>query len=131
MPKLDIEFELTGLKLKIKGESEDVTGKVADLQRQIQGLMGTVAALAQGGTAALPPAPDNGASGKLLEAPQAPAQLPAVPNNSRTPRKTPARKTPGSSPRQRAEAIDFKHDADNRHTPWSASIPNYPSRGNC
>ena len=42
MPNLDIEFELTGLKLKIKGQTEDVSGKVAALQSQIQTLMGTI-----------------------------------------------------------------------------------------
>jgi hypothetical protein len=108
MSKLEIEFELTGLKLKIKGDSDEVSGKVADLQRQVQGMMATISAMAQEGVAALPPAPDNGASAKLLEsAPMAPEQ-----NGSRASRKSPARKASGVGSRQRAEAIDFKHDAD-------------------
>jgi hypothetical protein len=69
MPKLDFEFELTGLKLKIKGESDDVTGKVADLQRQVQGLMNTIGALAQqSGSLPPPPPANNGSGAKFIDA---------------------------------------------------------------
>jgi hypothetical protein len=119
MPKLDIEFELTGLKLKIKGESEDVTGKVADLQRQIQALMGTVTALAQNGAGTLPPPPPPDNQHKTIEA--APAQIAAPAATGKTRKGGGARK---GVPQHRAEAIDFKHDAEKYGFPkqdWSTA----------
>lgn len=114
MPKLDIEFELTGLKLKIKGESEDVTGKVANLQQQVQNLMGTIASLTQGAAGqALPTAP---MPPRTLEATTA---TEAGTSNRRrnNPRKL-------AAPGQKAEALDFKHDAEKYGFPkqdWSTA----------
>lgn len=107
---MDFEFEITGLKLKIKGD--DVSGKVTALQQQVQNLMATITALAQGGVPTLPTAPDNGVATKLLEVGQAPPDLQPVLNGSRSPRKVPVPKGAGAGVRRRAEAIDFKHDAD-------------------
>jgi hypothetical protein len=74
MAKLEIEFEITGLKLRIKGESDDVVAKVAAVQRQMQGVIQAVGAITDGATGAAngSTAPVNGAP-KLLEATAEPA----------------------------------------------------------
>jgi len=115
MPNLDIEFELTGLKLKIKGQTEDVSGKVAALQSQIQTLMGTITSQAQNGVSGQLPAPppDNH---KVIEAPS--VQLPEPQKRKNT------RKSSGAPRVPKAEAIDFKHDAEKYGFPkqaWSTA----------
>jgi hypothetical protein len=103
MPKLDIEFELTGLKLKIKGESDDVTGKVAELQRQVQELIGNITALAQNGAGGqLPVPPPVAAPQKFIEGTTA--------TDTTAQRRRQSRKGGAGAPRARAEAIDFKLD---------------------
>jgi hypothetical protein len=111
-PFMDFEFEITGLKLKVKGN--DSSTQVADLQRQVQGLMATITSLAQGQLQTPPQIQENGTAANLLEGAQQIPQLPAPPNGTRVAtRRTPAaRRGTASGPRQRAEAIDFKHDAD-------------------
>jgi len=124
MSNIDFEFELTGLKIKIKGDGEDVSGKVAQLQRQVHSLMSTIGALAQG-TASPSPHPnvhENGA-GQLLDATQTRPVLenPASLNGSRRRRQ---RRNPSGAPKQTAEAIDFKHDAEKYGFPkqiWTTS----------
>lgn len=117
MSNLDIEFEITGLKLKIKGQREDVSGQVADLQRQVQHLMGTISSLAQSGVAGeLPPAPQpqNGTA-------PIPAQLLDAPP-SQGKRKAGSRKGVPQAPS--AAPIDFKHDAEKYGFPkqeWSTA----------
>lgn len=108
---MDFEFEITGLKLKIKGDSADASGKVAELQRQVQSLMSTINSLAQQGTRVLPP-PDNApSSAKLLEA--GPEQTSSDNNvSSNGTRRRQPRKNTSLGPRHKADAIDFKHDAD-------------------
>jgi len=110
MSKLEIEFELTGLKLKIKGDSDEVAGKVADLQRQVQGVMNTIGAITQGASApALAPAPaaQNGAvnpAHKVIE---------AVTENASTARKGKAPGPRKGAPKApRAEPVDLKHDVE-------------------
>jgi len=39
MPKFEIEFEITGLKLKVKGEREDISALTANLSQQLGGLL--------------------------------------------------------------------------------------------
>ncbi len=106
MSKLEIEFEITGLKLRIKGDSDDVVAKVAAVQRQVQGVIQAVGAIADGATGATTESlsHQNGAGAKLLDV----APEPAASNGTRA--KRAPRKNAGT--RQRAEAIDFKHDAD-------------------
>jgi hypothetical protein len=117
---MDFEFEITGLRLKIKGD--DVSGKVTDLQRQVQALMATITAMAQGGVSALPPGADDASSGKFLDAGQPTAE---IQNGSRPSRsKGVGRKASSGGVRQRAEAIDFKHDAEKYGFPkqgWSTA----------
>lgn len=104
MSKLEIEFEITGLKLRIKGDSDDVATKVAAVQRQVQGVIQAVGAIADGATG-VPPTPLNGAgSPKVLEAAAEPAAANGT-RGKRSPRKS-------SGQRQGAEGIDFKHDAE-------------------
>lgn len=110
MSKLEIEFELTGLKLKIKGDSDDVSGKVGDLQRQVQGLMNTIGSITQGASApALPPAPasHNGTTSPAQKVIEAAAEPTSNGRKGRTP--SPRKGTPKAP---RAEPIDFKHDAE-------------------
>jgi hypothetical protein len=110
MSKLEIEFELTGLKLKIKGDSDDVSGKVGDLQRQVQGLMNTIGSITQGASApALPPAPasHNGTTSPAQKVIEAAAEPSSNGRKGRTP--GPRKGTPKAP---RAEPIDFKHDAE-------------------
>jgi hypothetical protein len=107
MSKLEIEFEITGLKLKIKGDSDDVSGKVADLQRQVQGVMNTIGAITQNAsTPVLPSAPagQNGTQTPALRVLEAPADTGRKGGNRGAGRK--------GGTRKQAEAIDFKHDAD-------------------
>ncbi len=106
MSKLEIEFEITGLKLKIKGDSDDVVAKVAAVQRQVQGVIQAVGAIADGATAANTEtlAHQNGSGPKLLEV--VPEAAGSTGNRGkRTPRKN-------GGTRRHAEAIDFKHDAE-------------------
>jgi hypothetical protein len=104
MSKLEIEFEITGLKLRIKGESDDVMSKAAAVQRQMQGVIQAVGAITEGATGTAPQQPSN-AGPKLLEV----TAEPAASNGARGKRGAPRK---GGGPRPRAEAIDFKHDAD-------------------
>src|SRR5260370_39837781 len=106
MSKLEIEFEITGLKLKIKGDSDDVVAKVAAVQRQVQGVIQAVGAIADGATGANTetPAHQNGSGPKLLEV------VPEAAGSAGNRGKRTQRKNGGT--RQRAEAIDFKHDAE-------------------
>jgi hypothetical protein len=111
---MDFEFEITGLKLKIKGDPGDASGRVADLQRQVQGLMSTINSLVQqgAGTPPLPLPAENGKSAaKLL---QVGSERPPSENSAPWDgvRRRQPRKNAPSNPRQRADAIDFKHDAD-------------------
>lgn len=117
MPKLDIEFELTGLKLKIKGDSDDTSGKVADLQRQIASLVGTINSLTQQATQPqLHGSSPSESTQKLIDVPQ--------PSDTATKtRKAITRKASGA-PKVKAEAIDFKHDAEKFGFPkqaWSTA----------
>ncbi len=116
MPKLDIEFEITGLKLKIKGESDGATGQVADLQRQIAGLVGTINSLTQQATQpSLPAETPTGATQKLIEAPPADKRSGS--------RKAGGRKASGA-PRPKAEPVAMKHDAEKYGFPkqaWSTA----------
>jgi hypothetical protein len=48
MPKLEIEFEITGLKLRIKGESEDVVERAADVQRRLHGAFQALGSVGEG-----------------------------------------------------------------------------------
>lgn len=116
MPKLDIEFEITGLKLKIKGESDDVSGKVANLQNQVQNLMGTVASLTQGAAAT------NGAPAAPPAA--APKQIEAEVSDAATNKQRRPSPLKGKTAALKAKAIDFKHDADKYGFPkqeWSTA----------
>ncbi len=104
MPKLDIEFEITGLKLKIKGESDDVSGKIANLQNQVQNLMGTIASLTQGAaTVNVVPPHTPATPSRLIEAEVDDA------TDAKRRRSSPLKGKPASP---KAEAIDFKHDAE-------------------
>lgn len=116
MPKLDIEFEITGLKLKIKGESDDVSGKVANLQNQVQNLMGSIASLTQGAAAT---------NGTLPAAPAAaPKQIEAEVLGATTTRQRRSSPLKGKPATPKAEAVDFKHDAEKYGFPkqtWSTA----------
>jgi hypothetical protein len=116
MPKLDIEFELTGLKLKIKGESDDVSGKVGDLQRQISDLMGTINSLTnQAARPTIPADTSTSATPKMIDAP--------VAANGSGRHKGASRKA-STNPRTKAEAVEFKHDAEKYGFPkqsWSTA----------
>jgi hypothetical protein len=57
MPKLEIEFEITGVKLRIKGESEDVVARATDVQRRLQGAMQSLSAVGEGAMGAATPQP--------------------------------------------------------------------------
>jgi hypothetical protein len=101
MSKVEIEFEITGLKLKIKGEREDASQALNSLQRHISGVMQVAGAL-----------PDmNGVSNtpaeKLIEA--------SVESGNGTGgggvKKTGARPGRSAGDRAKAEALEFRHDA--------------------
>ncbi len=104
MAKMEIEFEITGLKLRIKGESDDVVAKVAAVQKQVQGVIQAVGAIADG---ANDTHQNNGRVASLQAALPA-AALPAA--SARNGSRGATRKNSGS-PRVSAEPIDFKHDA--------------------
>jgi hypothetical protein len=104
MPKLDIDFEITGLKLKIKGESDDVGGKIANLQTQVQNLIGTIASLTQGAATVNGAPPQTSvAPSRLIEAEASNA------TDTKNRRPSPLKGKPAAP---KAEAIDFKHDAE-------------------
>jgi hypothetical protein len=99
MGKLEIKFKLTGLEFEIKGESDEVIAKAAAMQRQMQGMLGTLAAVTSGADAAH--SVQNGAATKLLEATAEPIQ-----NGSRM---RGPRRSAGEHPS--VEAVSFRHDA--------------------
>jgi hypothetical protein len=111
MSKLEIEFELTGLKLKIKGEREDVPAAVAAIQRQLGTMMQATGAIANGNGQA--PVVD-------LPAPRVLEARTEEPSNrgKRGPRKA------SGGVRPKVAAIDFKHDAEKYGFPkqdWSTA----------
>jgi hypothetical protein len=107
MSKLEIEFEITGLKLKIKGESEDVAAKVAAVQKQVQNALQAVNAIADGATGAnsAPSAQQNHSNQRLIETTAQPAALSAKGSKTANARKM-------GSQRPGGEVVDFRHDAE-------------------
>ena len=110
MSKLEIEFELTGLKLKIKGEREDVPAAVAAIQRQLGTMMQATGTIANGDHhAADPPA------SRVIE-----ARVEEQPGNG----KKRGRKSGSGGANPKAAAVDFKHDAEKYGFPkqdWSTA----------
>lgn len=98
MAKVEIEFEITGLKLKIKGERDDAAQALSALQRQVAGMMQLGAALPETNT----PVPSS--EGKLIETPSEP-----VSGNARAVGKRGGRG--GRSDRPTASALQFRHEA--------------------
>jgi hypothetical protein len=104
MSKLEIEFEITGLKFRISGEKDTVPAALASLQRQIAGLAqsvvsATTALDGNSGSTAFEPPLVEATRGAL---PAAPVAQPA----QRKPRK------PGGGRKETAGALEFKHDAE-------------------
>jgi hypothetical protein len=113
MGKLEIKFKLTGLEFEIKGESDDVIAKAAAMQRQIQGMLGTVGVVTDG--ADTKQSPQGPAGMQILEAKSEPTQ-----NGNRAKRSV--RRATGE--RTSAEPIDFRHDASKFGNPlqsWGGS----------
>lgn len=104
MSKLEIEFEITGIKLRIKGEGDDVLSKAAAVQRQVQGVIQSVGAIADG-TAGQTHIRPNGSGQKLIETTAA-----ANAQASGARGKRGSRKAGAGGPRSKAEAIEIKHD---------------------
>ncbi len=106
MPKLEVEFEITGFKLRIKGESEDVAARVIDVQRKMQGAFQALGTVADGAISPNTPVPR-------------PPQLPTLPNgdgssNGAAAAASPSRRTrrgSGATPRTVSTAIELTHDA--------------------
>lgn len=105
MSKLEVEFELTGLKFKISGERDDVSGALANLQQQVASLVQSAASAA------------GVLNGKGIATPQnvttqgAPQTLEAAPKGLSSGRGNKARRGSGSS-KVSADAIEFRHNAE-------------------
>lgn len=112
MPKLEIEFEITGVKLRIKGESDDVVARVTDVQRRLQGAvqaLGTVGdgAISTAGPPVLPP----------------PRVSLVAPDGAAVRSRRSTRKTVGGAPRSE-DAIELTHNPDQLGFPkqeWSTA----------
>lgn len=103
MAKLEIEFEITGVKLRIKGESDDVVARATDVQRRLQGAVAAISGIGDGALAANVPAP-----------PLVVTQLPAATETADPPARAKRggnRKSTGT-PRAKADAIEFTHDPE-------------------
>lgn len=57
MAKLEIEFEITGVKLRIKGESDDVVARAAHVQRQLQAAVQSLGNVGDGALSTTTPLP--------------------------------------------------------------------------
>jgi hypothetical protein len=113
MPKLEIEFEITGVKLRIKGESEDVVARATDVQRRLQGAVQALGAVGDGALSAAPPP-------AVALPPAAPVTLDA--DATRTRRTT--RRTSGGT-RQKADALELTHDPEKYGFPkqdWTTAV---------
>src|SRR5690349_18943520 len=96
MPKLELEFEITGVKLRIKGESEDVVARAVDVQRRLQGAVQALGTIGDGALATTAP--------PLLPPAAAPAaQVSANDNVTRSKR---TQRKLGTS-RQKADALEL------------------------
>lgn len=104
MPKLEIEFEITGVKLRIKGESDDVVARATDVQRRLQGAMQSLSAVGEGAIGASTPQPPP----LQLRPSESEADGNGGPSATRT-RRVGARRGGG---RSGAEAIELTHDAE-------------------
>lgn len=104
MSKLEVEFEITGLRFKISGERDTVPAALASIQRQVASLAQSVASAAT--------AFDGNAGPTPLEPPVVEATrgaLPAAPVTQ--PSQKRSRKN-GNGRKETTGAIDFKHDAE-------------------
>lgn len=102
MSKLEVEFELTGLKFKVTGERDDVSGALAQLQKQIA----TLAHSASSAAGALDGKTIENGTGQIVQ-----PSLEAVPKSLPSGKASKARRG-ASGLRKTAEAIEFKHDAE-------------------
>jgi hypothetical protein len=107
MSKLEIEFEITGLKFRISGEKDSVPAALASLQRQVAGLAqsvvsATTALDGNSGSTAVEPSLVEATRGML------PASTIAQPTQ---PAQRKSRK-PGGGRKETAGALEFKHDAE-------------------
>jgi len=105
MAKLEVEFEITGFKLRIKGESDDVAARVTDVQRKMQGAFQALGGVGDGAIFPNTPTPlpviqlpSGNGDGNGTAA--------AGTTRTRRPRRTP------TSLRVAVEAIELKHDAE-------------------
>lgn len=108
MPRVEIELELTGFKLKIKAEKDDVPGIAANVGSQLAGLMGPAAAMTQGQLPARAAEP-------IVVSPSPP---PAGETANRTAKRSSGggqRKSVAPSPA--AQPLDWKHDPGKWGTP--------------
>ncbi len=106
MAKLEVEFEITGFKLRIKGESEDVAARVSDVQRKMQGAFQALGSVGDGAISPNTPAPLP-----LIQLPAANGNGNGAGASGTTTRARRARRT-STSPRVAADAIELKHDAE-------------------
>lgn len=111
MAKLEVKFELTGLKFEITGERDDVSVALASLQQQVANLAQSVASA----TGAF-----DGHSlqtGRVLNGQATPAgqpgdaDLPVRGALSAPAARSKSKRTNGT-PRSKAEALQFTHDAE-------------------
>lgn len=104
MAKYEIEFEITGLKLKIKGDREDVPLITENLGRQVAGLLQPTASIVEGEVL------DNQNSNNRPSQLNVPQTSTSQSKRSRPRRKRAAASTSVAGSGTNENLIDWKHD---------------------
>ena len=106
MANFEMEFELSGLKIKVKSERDDAPKALQSVQSQIGNLLQAAAGLGTGEIASGPARPShstgNVGEGRTIEAP-------AISSNS-APARTKATRGKRASTNESATAVEFSHD---------------------
>jgi hypothetical protein len=105
MAKFEIDMEITGLKLKVRGERDDLPVIRENLSEQVSGLFAPAVNIAQG---RLPAKESNGTAHSGLESP------------ARSKRNRRSRRSTGSNGEANSPALDFIHDPEKWGLPRQA-----------
>lgn len=111
MAKLEVKFELTGLKFEITGERDDVSAALASLQQQVANLAQSAASATRAFDA------PSLQTGRVLNGQAPPAGQPGdadppVRGALSAPAARSKSKRTSGTPKSKAEAVQFMHDAE-------------------
>jgi hypothetical protein len=116
MPTFEMEFEVTGLKLKIKSEREDVPHAVSAVQNQLGAMIQSAAQLASAKVI----------NGQATSATQAAREITSGGSEqSQSSKKPSAPRTRGRGGDSKTPPLDVKHDAETYGFPvqtWSTAV---------